>query len=356
MHFPLLMPRVAGVTQLILFKHNIMFIIESYTTAVLLCVITMLCWGSWGNTQKLAERTWRSELFYWDYVIGILLMSLLFAFTLGSTGDAGRSFIDDFNQADTASIRSALIAGVIFNLANILLIAAISIAGLSVAFPVGIGIALVWGVIDNYLRVPSGNITLIFTGVAFISAGILVNAFAYKKLTGSNQKISSKGLLLSALAGVLMAQFYGFIVDGMARDFVNPEVGKLTPYTAIVIFSIGIFISNLLFNTVLMRKPVQGQPVSYADYFKGKFKSHSVGILGGVIWCIGMAFSIIASDKAGPAISYGLGQGAVLVAAIWGVFIWKEFKAAPKGTNGMLYIMFACFFIGLSLIIYSKVG
>ena len=282
-------------------------------------------------------------------------MSLFFAFTLGSYGDFGRSFLADLQQADISNIRAAFIGGIIFNLANILLISAISIAGMSVAFPIGIGIALIWGVIDNYLKVPSGNPTLIFSGVILIAVGVVVNAMAYKKLTGSEQKVSSKGLIISILAGILMAQFYGFVVDGMTKDFSVPETGKITPYSSIVVFSIGILISNLLFNTILMRKPVQGAPVSYADYFKGDFKSHLTGILGGIIWCIGMSLSIIASDKAGPAISYGLGQGAVLVAAIWGVFIWKEFKTAPKGTNSLLYIMFICFFIGLSLLVYSKI-
>ncbi len=332
-----------------------MFILESYSLAVFFCIITMLCWGSWANTQKLAEKSWRFELFYWDYVIGILIMSLLFAFTLGSAGEQGRSFVTDLQQAESSSITSALLGGIIFNLANILLIAAISIAGMSVAFPVGIGIALIWGVIDNYLKVPSGNPALIFSGVILIAIGIVMNALAYKKLTGSDQKVSSKGLMISIIAGILMAQFYGFVVDGMIKDFSTPEAGKLTPYSSIVIFSFGILLSNFLFNTVLMKKPVQGTPVSYSDYFNGNFKSHLTGILGGTIWCIGMSFSIIASDKAGPAISYGLGQGAVLVAAIWGVFIWKEFKGAPKETNSLLYIMFICFFIGLSLLVYSKI-
>lgn len=331
-----------------------MFILESYTVAVLFCFITMLCWGSWANTQKLAEKSWRSELFYWDYVLGIFLLSLLFASTLGSMGEDGRSFRADFAQSDVASLRSAFIGGVVFNLANILLIAAISIAGMSVAFPVGIGIALIWGVLDNYLKVPAGNPVVIFTGVALIAVGIVVNAVAYKKSSGSAQKVSSKGLIISVIAGVLMAQFYGFVVSGMAHDFVHPEAGKLTPYTAIVVFAAGIFVSNILFNTVLMRMPVEGAPVSYDDYFKGNFKSHITGVLGGVIWCIGMSFSILASDKAGPAISYGLGQGAVLVAAVWGVFIWKEFKTAPKGVNTLLFVMFVCFFFGLGLLVYSK--
>jgi len=332
-----------------------MFIIQNYSTAVICCIITMLCWGSWGNTQKLAARTWRSELFYWDYVLGIVLMALLFALTLGSNGDAGRSFFDDLRQANSSSIVTVFVGGVIFNLANILLIAAISIAGLSVAFPVGIGIALVWGVISNYVKVPSGNFLVIFFGVVLISIGIVVNSIAYKKLTSGMQRFSAKGLVISVLAGVLMAQFYGFVVDGMIKDFTIPERGTVTPYTAIVVFSLGILISNLLFNTVLMRNPVQGAPVNYANYFKGKFRNHITGVLGGMIWCIGMTFSIIASEKAGPAISYGLGQGAVLVAALWGVFIWKEFKSAPKGTNVFLLVMFACFIAGLSLIIYSKI-
>ena len=331
-----------------------MFILESYTVAVLFCFITMLCWGSWANTQKLAEKSWRFELFYWDYVLGIFLLSVFFALTLGSMGEHGRSFGADFAQSDVASLRSAFIGGVVFNLANILLIAAISIAGMSVAFPVGIGIALIWGVLDNYLKVPAGNPVVIFTGVALIAVGIVVNAIAYKKSSGSAQKVSSKGLIISVVAGVLMAQFYGFVVSGMAHDFVNPEAGKLTPYTAIVVFAAGIFVSNILFNTVLMRMPVEGAPVSYDDYFKGNFKSHITGVLGGLIWCIGMSFSILASDKAGPAISYGLGQGAVLVAAVWGVFIWKEFKTAPKGVNTLLFVMFVCFFFGLGLLVYSK--
>lgn len=335
-----------------------MFTIQSYPIAVLFCFVTMLCWGSWANTQKLAEKSWRFELFYWDYVLGILLMSILFAFTLGSMGSSGRSFLEDIQQADSGSLRYAFIGGVVFNLANILLIAAISVAGMSVAFPVGIGIALIWGVLDNYLKIPTGDARLIFLGVGLIAVGIVVNAIAYKRLahssTGGSKGVSTKGLVLSLVAGMLMAQFYGFVVNSMAVDFVNPEAGRLTPYTAIVLFAVGIFVSNFIFNTVLMRMPVQGTPVSYSDYFAGDTKSHITGIIGGVIWCVGMAFSIIASESAGPAVSYGLGQGAVLVAAVWGVFIWKEFKAAPAGTNTLLYVMFACFMVGLGLLIYSK--
>jgi glucose uptake protein len=330
-----------------------MFIIENYSTAVLFCFVTMLCWGSWANTQKLASEGWRFELFYWDYVIGILITSLLFAFTLGSMGEGGRSFLADYQLAEASNIRSALIGGAVFNVANILLVAAISIAGMSVAFPVGIGLALVVGVIVNYLDNPLGNSILLFLGVALVVAAILLNARAYRKMsTGST--VSTKGLALSVIAGLLMGLFYKYVANSMFPDFTNPLPGKLSPYTAVVIFAVGIFLSNFIVNTFLMYRPFVGSPVSFNDYFKGTSRSHLMGILGGSIWCIGMSFSILASDKAGAAISYGLGQGATIVAAIWGIFIWKEFKDAPKGTSTLLNIMLLCYLVGLGMIILAR--
>ena len=331
-----------------------MFIIENYSTAIIFCIITMLCWGSWANTQKLAAGTWRFELFYWDYVFGILLLALIFAFTLGSNGSGGRGFIEDISQASTGNIFSAILGGVIFNAANILLVAAIAIAGMAVAFPVGIGLALVIGVIVNYIDNPVGNQLLLFGGVALIVLAILLNANAYRKMQAGNKNTSSRGLLLSIVAGVLMGFFYKYVAASMFPDFNLPEAGKLSPYTAIVFFSIGILLSNFLFNSLLMRKPFSGTPVSYGDYFKGGLKNHITGILGGAIWCIGMSFSIIASGKAGPAISYGLGQGATVVAALWGIYIWKEFHNAPKGTSTVLNIMLLFYLAGLSLIIAAR--
>jgi glucose uptake protein len=331
-----------------------MFIIETYTTAVLFCIITMLCWGSWANTQKLAASSWRFELFYWDYVIGILLLSLLLAFTLGSMGEGGRSFIEDVKQADSKNIGSALLGGILFNLANILLGAAIAIAGMSVAFPVGIGLALVVGVIVNYVDAPVGNASWLFAGMALIMAAIFLNARAYQKLSAGNKGVSTKGLLLSVAAGLLMGFFYKYVAAAMFPDFTQPIHGKISPYSAMFFFAVGILASNIVFNTLLMKKPFVGKPVSYSDYFKGNFKTHLTGIFGGIIWCVGMSFSIIASGKAGPAISYGLGQGATIVAAIWGIFIWKEFKNAPKGVSILLTIMLLCYVTGLAMIILAR--
>ena len=331
-----------------------MFIIETYSTAVFFCVITMVCWGSWANTQKLAAGNWRFELFYWDYVLGILLFTLLLALTLGSNGEHGRSFAADLRQGSFENIKSAFTGGILFNAANILLSAAIAIAGMSVAFPVGIGLALVIGVVVNYLDAPVGNPIVLFSGVACIAAAIVLNAYAFKKQSSGKPKTSSTGLVLSIVSGSLMGLFYKYVANSMTSDFTNPEALKLTPYTALFIFSAGIFISNFIFNSLLMRFPFSGEKVSASDYIKGNFRNHLVGILGGCIWCLGMSFSILASEKAGPAISYGLGQGATVVAAIWGIYVWKEFKNSTVETHRLLLAMLALYVLGLAVIIFSR--
>jgi len=334
-----------------------MVVVESYLIAVVMCVITMICWGSWANTQKLATKQWPFQLYYWDYAIGVVILSLIFAFTLGSFGNAGRSFLPDLGQATFKSLSMAFLGGVIFNLSNILLVAAIDIAGLAVAFPIGVGLALALGVITNYIATPLGNPFLLFLGVGFVIVAIIVDALAYKRLPSEGQRTTGKGIGISIAAGVLMGFFYRFVAASMSTDFANPEIGKLTPYTAVVIFSLGLFVSNFIWNSLVMAKPFVGEPVSFADYFKkGDTRLHLTGILGGIIWNIGMSFSIIAAGAAGFAISYGLGQGATMIAAFWGVFIWKEFKKAPKGTNGLLSLMFLFYFIGLLLIIIARIA
>lgn len=333
-----------------------MFIVESYFVAVIMCVITMICWGSWANTQKLASKEWKFQLFYWDYSIGILLLTLILAFSLGSVGSEGRGFLEDLGMAESSSIWSALWGGIVFNFANILLVAAIDIAGMAVAFPVGIGLALVIGVITNYVATPVGDPVILFIGVALVAVAIVLDAMAYGKLPSATDKSKTKGLVLSIIAGIAMGFFYRFVAASMAADFYSPEIGKLTPYTALVIFSVGLLVSNIIFVTIIMYKPFTGEKVSPMDYFKkGNPKLHMIGILGGIIWSIGMSLSILASGEAGFAISYGLGQGATMVAAFWGVFIWKEFKDAPAGTNKLINTMFAFFIIGLVMIVASRV-
>jgi glucose uptake protein len=334
-------------------------LIESYPIAVLMCIITMICWGSWANTQKLASKEWRFQLFYWDYAIGVFLLSLILAFTMGSTGTAGRSFMADLKQADMKWLGSAFVGGVIFNLSNILLVAAIDIAGLAVAFPVGVGLALVLGVLttDIAKHDPRVSTTMLVLGVAAIAIAIILDAFAYARLAKGAQKAPVKGIVTSVAAGLLMGFFYSFVAQSIGFDPATKtlEAGKLTPYTAIVMFSLGLLLSNFIWNSIMMAKPLTGEPVPFGDYLrKGNARLHLVGILGGMIWNLGMAFSIIASTAAGAALSYGLGQGATMIGAIWGVFIWKEFKGAPEGTNKLLAGMFVFYLLGLGVLISSK--
>jgi len=331
-----------------------MFIVNSYPWAVVLCIVTMLCWGSWANTQKLASKSWAFQLYYWDYVLGVLLLSLIFAFTLGSIGNEGRSFISDLKQADASTFGLAILGGVIFNLSNILLVVAIDIAGMAVAFPIGVGLALVIGVITNYIGEPIGDPVLLFLGVALVTIAIIMDALAYRKKPDTGERTSAKGIVISVAAGVLMGFFYRFVAASMSTDFVVLVAGKFTPYTASVIFAIGLVLSNFIWNSYFMYRPVTGPKVSYRQYFsEGNFRLHFIGILGGVIWSIGMTLNIIASGQAGFAISYGLGQGATLIAALWGVFIWKEFKGV-KGVNLLIVLMFLFYVTGLGVIILSR--
>ena len=332
-----------------------MYIVDNYLLAIIFCFITMLCWGSWGNTQKLASKTWRYEYFYWDYVFGIVLCALFFAFTLGSHGENGRSFLTDLRQADFSSIGSALLGGIIFNASNILLSAAIAVCGMSVAFPIGVGLALVLGVFVNYFSVPKGDPVTLFGGVFLIVLAIVFNGIASSKVSEvSGQAVRKRGVLIAVCAGILMAFFYRFVAAAIdLENLESPAVGMMTPYSALFVFAIGIFISNFLFNSLLMRKPFTGVPVAYSQYFKGNMNTHLVGIFGGAIWALGTACSYIAAGTAGAAISYGLGQGATMVAALWGVFIWKEFKGGSKSTNLLIALMFVLFFLGLALIITS---
>ena len=336
-----------------------MFIVESYFLAVVLCFVTMLCWGSWGNTQKLAAKSWRYELFYWDYVVGMMLFSLVLAFTLGSFGEQGRPFLADFAQADASSIGWILLGSLVFNVSNILLSASTSLAGMSVAFPLGVGLALVMGVLNNIIFHPKGdeNLALLFGGVTLVVAAVVCNGVASGKVDQSQKDASAnrKGIILAVIAGVVMSFFSALVYNGVdLADFANPAAGKCTPYTAIVVFSAGVLLSNFVLNTLVMKKPFVGEPVSYRQFFKdGDARTHLVGMLGGAIWCLGTALSYITAGKAGAAVSYALGQGAPMIAAIWGVFVWKEFKGAGKSVYGLLTAMFCLFIAGLALIILA---
>ncbi|MBN2639557.1 MAG: multidrug DMT transporter permease [Bacteroidales bacterium] len=330
-----------------------MYIVGNYALAVFFTVITMVCWGSWPNTQVLVKG-WRFELYYWDYVIGILMVSLLMAFTLGSFGSEGRDFITDLQQANLKYILFASFGGFIWSTGTLLIVAGIAIAGMSVAFPIGGGIGWIFGIITSYLVRPEGNPLYLFIGTAFIFGAIIVNMMSYRQMTKANKKAPLKGIVISVLAGICLAFFYSFVARSLDTDFTLANSGKLTAYSAVVFFSVGALVSAIVFNPFFMRRPVQGQPVGLKDYLKGTFREHSAGILGGLIFGLGNSLSFMAANVASPAISYALSNGAVIVAALWGIFYWKEFKSAPKGTNLMLVFMFVFYLIGLTLIVFAK--
>ena len=341
-----------------------MFYVSNYTFAVALCVVCMFCWGSWGNTQKLVGKSWRYELFYWDYVIGLLLFSLIAGLTLGSMGEnATWGFIANLKSSFGAAWLWPLAAGIVFNLSNILLSAAIAVAGMSVAFPVGVGLALVGGTVFNYLFAPAGKpLGLIIAGLALIVVSIICNAMAFKAKS-SNQVIEQsnntlKGLALAIVAGLLMMWFSPLVNKVIDNAFTAVQPGldgahTMTAYTAFFIFAVGIFISNFLWNTIAMRKPVQGEPIldGAKRYFGGSFPTHLVGAFGGAIWGIGTLLSFVTAGAASPAIAYALGQGATLVSALWGILIWKEFAGAPKKSAVLNFFMFVLFVAGLAVLI-----
>ena len=337
-----------------------MVLVSNYFVAISLTILAMICWGSWANTQKLAQKNWRFELYYWDMIAGILILAILSALTLGSLGSSGRTFIEDIQQADSASILFAIIGGVLWNTGNLLLVAAIAVAGMSVAFPIGGGIAWILGIVVNFVvilmagKVPSNNPALLWFGVGLIVFAIYLSGKSYSKLARQQQKPSLKGILLSVSGGLFIAFFYGFVVKSLDSNFVDGGTGTLTPYSAIVFFSFGVIICTILFFLFLMKPMKIGIPGSFKEYFNGSFRTHMAGILGGIIWCLGMVTSFAAVGAANPAIAYALSNAAPVVAILWGIFVWKEYKGAPKGSNSLLVAMFVLYIIGLFLITYSN--
>jgi len=337
-----------------------MIVLQNYWLAILFCVFAMICWGSWSNTQKMVQKNWRFELFYWDLVLGILLMSLVAAMTVGSMGETGRGFLEDLKQAGTSSILYAMLGGLLWNTGNLLLVAAISVAGMSVAFPIGGGIAWILGIVLNYVNIvlkggtPSAKPALLWTGVMIIIAAIFLSGKSYSNLSREKNKPSVKGILLSVIAGLFIAFFYPVVVNSLDPAFVTGGKGTFTPYTGVFFFAVGVFISTFLINPIFMRKPVDGPRVRMKEYFSGSIGTHLTGVLGGAIWMLGMIFSYMAVGAANPAIAYALSNAAPVVAILWGVLVWHEFKGAPRGTNMLLWIMFAAYVVGLAIITVSN--
>lgn len=324
---------------------------EAYVPSLLFMLLSMLCWGSWANTLKLCPQ-YRFQLFYWDYVLGMIGGALLWAVTLGSLGSTGASAFADLAQAGGTAMLFAIAGGIVFNVANLLLVAAIDIAGLAVAFPIGIGLALVIGAVSNYLVSPNGNPLLLFGGIALVTVAIILDAVAYRLRETTRRAMSRRGIIISLVSGVLMGTFYPLVSKAMTGP------GALGPYSALILFSIGVAICSIPANYLLMRSPLDNSPPArMADYFRAKPSWHVAGLLGGAIWGTGAMANFVASRVhiVGPAVSYSIGQGATMVSAFWGVFIWKEFATAPRPAKTALGWMFLLFIAGLLLVALAPI-
>jgi glucose uptake protein len=320
-----------------------MFTPRSFPAALAMMVTSAICWGSWANTYK-GVKNYRFELFYWDYAIGIFLSSLVLALTLGSVGHDASSFLANVRSADTSNIIYALIGGAVFNLANLLLVAAIAMAGLAVAFPISIGIALVVGVVLSYALQPKGNSTLLAAGVLAAVIAVILDGKAYGNLGGATRAISRKSILTSVVSGILMGLWAPFATHALTTG------NTLGPYSISVFLTLGALLSCFIFNTYLMKNPLVGNPVAFGGFFSAPAGGHLLGLAGGVIWGIGTVFNLVAANFTGVPISYAIGQAAPMVAALWGVFAWKEFSNAGPRAKTYLALMFVFYLLAILLV------
>jgi len=320
-----------------------MFVPPSFTVALLMVITSAICWGSWANTYK-GTRNFRFELFYWDYAIGIFVISLILAFTMGSSAHDSTSFLANVLSADSSAIVHALVGGAIFNVANLLLVAAIEMAGLAVAFPIGIGIALVVGVVLSYAIQPKGNALLLAVGVAAAVLAVIMDGKAYATLSSTGRIVSRKSIVVSVISGLLMGSFAPFVTRALTSA--NP----LGPYSVAVFFTLGALLCCFVANVYFMKRPLVGSPVHFADFFRAAPRGHVLGILGGVIWGTGTVFNFVSASFTGVAISYAIGQSAPMVAALWGIFVWKEFAGAGSKAKIYLLLMFAFYVVAIILV------
>jgi len=317
-----------------------MFVPETFGLALAMMITSTVCWGSWANTYKLTKG-YRFELFYWDYAAGIFLASLLYAFTLGSTGGSGEGFLANVGAADSSNVVSAMIGGFIFNIANLLLVAGIEMAGLAVAFPVAIGIALVVGVILSYALQPSGDALLLGVGVALAIVAVIMDGKAYARLSRGGQPVSRKSIVVCVVSGLLMGSFAPFVTRALTSGH------PLTPYSIAVFFTLAAFLCCFVVNVYFMKKPLVGTPLDFSGFFGARPLDHALGVLGGVIWGTGTVFNFVAASLTGVAISYAIGQAAPMVAAAWGVFVWREFAGADTRAKTYLALMFLFYLLAL---------
>jgi glucose uptake protein len=330
-----------------------MFTPHNFTVALLMTIASAICWGSWANTYKLT-RYYRFELFYWDYAIGIVVAAMLWALTLGSLGPSagGEPFLSNAAAADDGNIAAALVGGFIFNIANLLLVAGIEMAGLAVAFPLSIGVALVVGVVMSYALQPRGNAVVLAAGVALAILAVVFDGKAYGALAprtatgggGAAPRVSRRSIVVCLVSGVLMGSFPPFVTRALTSGH------ALGPYSVAVFFTFGALLCCFVVNVYFMRRPLVGAPVDFSGFAAAGVRNHLLGVAGGLVWGTGTVFNFVAASFVGVAISYAIGQSAPMVAALWGVLVWHEFTGAPPAARRYLVLMFVCYVTAVATI------
>lgn len=357
-----------------------MILAQNHTQTLLLLVLSALCWGLWAAAYRRTKK-WRYELFYFDVAIGAGIVAVVAALTLGSLGFDGFSFEDDMLHAFKHQWLLAFGAGVIFNLANMLMMGAIAVAGLSVAAPLALGISSMLGLGIAVLLRHAGNPALAFPGSACVLLGIVMVGVAYGwlisarldkmlkegkaastnlpgyatgRIVSADAPSATKALLLSVVAAALMWIMYPLLARARLGDT------GLGPYSLTFLFVGGMFFSTLIFSLFFLNLPIEGEPLEVQEYFQGGIGDHLLGLAAGGLLCIGLLAGLV--GEAGPPVAqvgsvmtYGLKQGAILAAAVWGVWVSKDFRGAGARVHGLVAAFIGLIALGVVLLVLASV-
>ena len=337
-----------------------MILPQTYSAALLVMVLSMLCLGSWANAYKLAGK-WRFELFYYDFAIGFVLAAVLYALTVGNLGFDGFKLTDDIFHAGKRQWFFAILVGAVLNLGTMLLVGAISVAGMAVAFPLSMGLALLMGVFVNPLIKQAGSPLYLALGDVLLVAAVLACATAYHstcvlrvralaaegKVKRRTSPGAGKGIILSLVSGLILS-----LVAPLTGLATTEEIG-LGPYALTVLCGVGLVVSTFVYNLFFMNLPLEGEPLEVLDYLKGSLRGHFFGWLGGMVWCTGILAGWVAylNPVGVPyGVSYALAGGGAVLASLWGLVAWRDFKAGGGMEKGMGWLAVLLFAGGVALV------
>src|SRR6185312_9452980 len=290
---------------------------------LILLAIGMLCLGTWANTYRMTSK-WRFELYYFDFAIGVILAALIAGFTFGSLGWDGFGLLDDLRIAGKHQMAYALAAGVIFNLGNMLIIGALSLSGVTIAYLSGMGMMLASGILITHFTSPAGSAAMTWGGAALVLVAAIVMTLAFRqqamarlvalmregKTKSTKKVVSMKGQILAIVGGAVAGGFFPLINSAASGE------NGLGPYSIGLIFSIGVLVSTFVFNLFFMNLPIHGEPLEFTAYFNGKSKFHLLGLLGGGLFYAWLCAILVAARADGPSVIPPVTYRALLLGAI----------------------------------------